>query len=151
MVAALVLSGLSHASAQGTSQMITCWYNANGAATGWVSAQMPATLGLTQTTTTPGYNYFGYNIWAPDGTSCPSTMVPGATKICSAYAGGSWRALTPVPFTWTVDDCVALNTPIGGDTTQLGCFFQTGASKFSWGQAAATPNKPTAPNPNCGW
>jgi hypothetical protein len=150
MVVALAVSGLSHASAQISDQMITCWYDANGDKTGTDGANMPGTLGLKQTTKVPGNYYFGYNIWAPDGTSCPRKMTPAATKVCSSQTANGWIYYNPVPFTWTIDDCVAF-APGGANVTQLVCIFETGQSTFSRGPAATAPNKPTPPNPNCGW
>jgi hypothetical protein len=73
-----------------------------------------------------------------------------ATKVCSPIAPNIWRSLTPIPRTWSVDDCVAFGATIGTNTTQLGCLFETG-QKFSWGQVATSPNKPAVPNLNCGW
>ena len=73
-----------------------------------------------------------------------------ATKVCSPFSPNTWRTITPVPSTWTIDDCVALGPPIQATSTQLGCYFDIG-QKSSWGQSAAAPNKPTAPDLNCGW
>jgi hypothetical protein len=150
LVVALVLSGLSHAFAQLSGQMITCWYNANGEATGSDSAQIPATLGLTERTKIRSDNhYFSFNIWTSDGTRCPPKIMPAATKFCSP--GVLYSPTTPVPFTGTIDDCVKLSVFVGGSSTQLGCLFGTGQSKFSLGQLAPTPFKPSPPDQNCGW
>jgi hypothetical protein len=79
-------------------------------------------------------------------------------KICSAFALGGWRSITPALAEWELEDCNAFVKAIGGPMVQVGCLWNSdqgaGGEKFAWGDPAPTGTKPSAgllPKPNCGW
>jgi hypothetical protein len=81
-----------------------------------------------------------------------------ATKICAPYVLNAWRTVTPVPSTWTLEDCRNMAQTIGATTLQVGCFFDRAPTsqpqKYSFGGSGSLASPPTAsnaPSPNCGW
>lgn len=149
--AVLLAAGSLNASAAETA--ITCWYDSAGAKKSSDSAQNLAVFGL-QKTDNSGDQAYAYTIMAEDGTFCPRTIVPGATKLCSPFAPNAWRDVTPVPRTFTLEDCMALGPPIGSLYTQLGCLWDSPRSdgrRVSLGTQSKSSGRPGLPNPNCGW
>ena len=82
----------------------------------------------------------------------------GATKICTPFVPNMWRTVTPVPGTWTLDDCRNMGQAVGASTLQVACFFEKEPAgqtqKYIFGSASGIANPPgnaNVPNPNCGW
>jgi hypothetical protein len=81
-----------------------------------------------------------------------------ATKICAPFVPNQWRTVTPVPDSWTLDDCRNMGQAVGASTLQVGCFFDTvpagQTQKYVFGGSSGIANPPSnanQPSPNCGW
>ena len=88
----------------------------------------------------------------------PSLPPAGATKICLPFVADNWRTVTPVPGTWTLDDCRNMGQAVGATSLQVACVFETvptgQTSKFFTGGTSPIANPPSnanLPAPNCGW
>jgi hypothetical protein len=88
----------------------------------------------------------------------PTLPPAGATKYCLVYVPNTWRTVTPVPGTWSLDDCRNLGQAVGATTLQVACVFEKTpagqATKFITGgdsPIASPPINANLPNPNCGW
>lgn len=82
----------------------------------------------------------------------------GATKYCLPYVPNTWRTVTSVPGTWSLDDCRNMGQAVGATILQVACAFEKEpggqASKFIIGGTSPITSPPTnanLPNPNCGW
>jgi hypothetical protein len=88
-----------------------------------------------------------------------TTLPPaGTTKVCAPFVPKAWRTVTPVPGTWSLDDCRNMGQALGANSLQVGCFFEKAlagqTSKSVFGTVSTITNPPTSanlPNPNCGW
>jgi hypothetical protein len=83
---------------------------------------------------------------------------PATTKICAPFVPNQWRTVTPVPNSWTLDDCRNMGQAVGASTLQVGCFFDTvppgQTQKYVFGGSSGIANPPSnanQPSPNCGW
>jgi hypothetical protein len=79
-------------------------------------------------------------------------------KVCAPFVPNAWRTVTPVPSTWSLDDCRNMASMIGAAVVQVACSFETEQpgqiSKFILGGPSPIESPPTAasiPSPNCGW
>jgi len=86
------------------------------------------------------------------------TQKPSATKICAPFVPNMWRTVTPVPGSWSLDDCRNMGQAVGASTLQVGCLFDTvqpgQTQKYVFGDNSGIANPPTSgnvPSPNCGW
>lgn len=82
----------------------------------------------------------------------------GQTKFCSPFVPNAWRAGSPVPSTWGMNDCRQLALSYGASHYQVGCVFEKEpaplTTKFSLGnpQHVSAGIDPTQrPAVNCGW
>lgn len=79
------------------------------------------------------------------------SMWKSPQKICSPLMENKWRAITPVPIDWTIEQCrnFAAPEPVAAGSYQLGCIFPDGS--WSWGTRGGVGLRLSAPSPNCGW
>jgi hypothetical protein len=82
----------------------------------------------------------------------------GAEKVCAPFVPNVWRTVTPVPGTWSLDDCRTMAGAIGAAAFQVACSFEMEPpgqiSKFIMGAPSPMDSPPSAanlPSPNCGW
>ena len=109
----------------------------------------------------PGDDVSGLQIAKdPDGTRSINVWCSHATavKICAPFVPNVWRTVTPVPSSWTLDDCRNMGQAVGASTLQVACFFETvppgQTQKYVFGGSSGIANPPgnaNQPSPNCGW
>jgi hypothetical protein len=86
------------------------------------------------------------------------THKPSARKICAPFVPNVWRTVTPVPASWTLEDCRNMGQSVGASTLQAGCIFDAvppgQTQKYILGGSSGISNPPSnsnVPSPNCGW
>jgi hypothetical protein len=86
--------------------------------------------------------------WPAQEQEPPEEPAPpdGGTKICSVTVVNNWRDTILVPDSWEFEDCIDFARSVGAISAQVGCIFQTGYPKFSFGSPDGRP-----PNRNCRW
>jgi hypothetical protein len=73
--------------------------------------------------------------------------------VCSAFTANDWRDTLPVPDTWRPRDCFDFARMIGASEYSLGCVFERGRMRVSFGEPGSVHvrNDGSLPEPNCGW
>jgi hypothetical protein len=73
--------------------------------------------------------------------------------LCSAFIANDWRDTIPVPDTWRPRDCFDFAREIGASEYSLGCVFERGRMRVSFGEPGSVHVRDdgSLPEPNCGW